>query len=128
MCTPLHTLLTLTYYGGRIKFNVVTGTYVFTLWLSALCMRSKAWLATPRLLAHAEVTKTFYIFFNGPTTQVPHGITLTYDGRRIHVVRDTLQQRLQGCHCLNSKDWPERRVETKVHDSRADLGRTHSCT
>jgi hypothetical protein len=38
------------------------GNYVFTLWLSVLCMRSKAWLAAPVLLAHAEVTKNIIFF------------------------------------------------------------------
>ena len=32
------------------------GALVFTLWLSMLCMRSKAWLAAPVLLAHTIVT------------------------------------------------------------------------
>jgi hypothetical protein len=32
------------------------------LWLSVLCMRSKAWLAAPILLAHAEVTKNIIFF------------------------------------------------------------------
>ncbi len=57
---------------------VPPGTYVLDLWLSVLCMRSKAWLAArvslrlahlsstraaaPVLLAHAEVTKHIIFF------------------------------------------------------------------
>ncbi len=42
--------------------QVPHGTYVFTLLLSVLCMCSKAWLAAPVLLAHAEVTANIIIF------------------------------------------------------------------
>ena len=77
-----------------ISCSISPGTYVFTLWLSGLCMRSKAWLAArvslrlarlprtassaqrsrrlrstraaaPGLLARAEVTNT-EIFSMGP--------------------------------------------------------------
>ena len=43
---------------SQVRFFVPSIPYAFTLWLSVLCMRSKAWLAAPVLLAHAEVTKT----------------------------------------------------------------------
>ncbi len=75
--------------------QIPPGTLVFTIWLSVLCMRSKAWLAArvslrlarlprtassaqhsrrlrstraaaPILLAHAEVTKTIILFSMGP--------------------------------------------------------------
>ena len=46
---------------------VPSGTKVMDLWLSVLCMCSKAWLAAPVLLARAEVTKNI-LFFNGSKT------------------------------------------------------------
>ncbi len=44
---------------------VLPNTYVFTLWLSVLCMRSKAWLAALGLFAHAEVTQKHNVFAMG---------------------------------------------------------------
>ncbi len=49
-----------------------TGYLVVTLGLSVLCMRSKAWLAAPVLLAHVEVTKNHNRFFDESKTWVPH--------------------------------------------------------
>ena len=37
---------------------VLPGTYVFTLWLSVLCMRSKAWLAARVSLRLARLPRT----------------------------------------------------------------------
>jgi hypothetical protein len=48
-------------------------TLVLDPWLSVLCMRSKAWLAAPVLLAHAEVTITLYVF-NGSKPSAPGDI------------------------------------------------------
>ncbi len=45
-------------------------TLVFILWLSVLCMCTKAWLAAPALLAHAEVTK-IACFSRGPKLRYP---------------------------------------------------------
>ena len=52
------------------NLHALWGTYVFDLWISVLCVRSKAWLASrckqcsaltraaaPALLEHAKVTK-----------------------------------------------------------------------
>ena len=36
-------------------------------------MRSKAWLAAPVLLAHAEVTQNIISFSMGPKLRYPHG-------------------------------------------------------
>ena len=98
-CGPALRSVNLPCYNHAITFYGMTamilppGTYVFPLWLSVLCMRSKAWLAArvslrlarlpctassgqrsrclcstrlaaPSLLAHAEVTKNI-MFFNG---------------------------------------------------------------
>ncbi len=38
------------------------------LWFTVLCLRSKAWLAAPVLLAHAEVTANIICFSNGSKT------------------------------------------------------------
>ena len=55
--------------GGRATIPPQPpGAKVFTLWLSVLCMRSKAWLAAPVLIAHVEVTKKHKYFFNGSKT------------------------------------------------------------
>ena len=47
---------------SKSTYAVPWGTKVFTLWLSVLCMRSKAWLAAPVLLTHAEVTENIIYF------------------------------------------------------------------
>ncbi len=54
----------------RISIPAPPGAYVFTPWLSVLCMRSKAWLAALGLLAHADVTKNS-IFSMGPKLRYP---------------------------------------------------------
>ncbi len=48
------------------EVRVPPSALVFTLWLSVLCIRSKAWLAAPVLLAHADVTKNIKYFLMGP--------------------------------------------------------------
>ncbi len=40
-------------------------------WFSVLCMRSKAWLAAPGLLAHAEVTENIVFVIMGPKLRHP---------------------------------------------------------
>ncbi len=88
----------LCYSCSNVVVTVPLGTYVLDLWLSVLCMRSKAWLAArvslrlarlprtassaqrsgrlrstraaaPVLLARAEVTKNVIYFFNGSKTE-----------------------------------------------------------
>ena len=61
---------------GVCLFEACLYRWVPGLRLSVLCMRSKAWLAAPGLLAHAEVTKSTIIFFSGSQTQVPHGVCM----------------------------------------------------
>ena len=84
----------------RFPYHVPTGTYVLDLWLSVLCMHSKAWLAArvslrlarlprtassaqrsrrlcstraaaPVLLAHADVTENIKYFLMGPKLRHP---------------------------------------------------------
>ena len=43
----------------RAVVTVPRGTYVFTLWLSVLCMRSKAWLAA---LAYSDMLRPQQLF------------------------------------------------------------------
>ncbi len=50
----------------RTCMPVPWGAYVLGPWLSVLCMRSKAWLAAPVLLAHAEVTKSIIYVMMDP--------------------------------------------------------------
>ena len=47
------------------------GTYVFTLSLIVLCMRSKVWFAAPVLLTHAEDTRNMICFSMGPSLTYP---------------------------------------------------------
>ena len=57
--------------AARFTGAVPWGTPVLDPWLSVLCMHSKAWLAAPVLLAHADVTKTYFISSMGPTLRYP---------------------------------------------------------
>ncbi len=96
---------------GTESLVILPGISVFTKWLSVLCMRSKAWLATPVLLAHAEVTETIVFFQWVQTlgtpqygvfanTAPPTGWVEHHDAwaGHIHIVRGRVNGRVSGFH------------------------------